>query len=265
MPYHNSKRSVDRRFYETRKRIALQSPAFLEYLRIFVLNTKSFNLLQKIATQTDVYVFSGVIRNYLLGESTSKDFDIVVRGPISPMINNILSNDVIINRNSFGGYKLCVDDLNIDLWSIENTWSLLKQPELRSTPYTLVKTVFFNFSAIVFDVNNLRFIYDDSFLSFYEFRVMDVVNEDNPNPGLCIVNTMYYAIKYALPIKYRLCRWIVEHYTSMMNFEYIQLRHFGYQVFTRGQIFHFFKVCKTVLSSLRKNLDHLCLALFNII
>lgn len=253
MHYLNFRKSVDKRYNEIKNSIRRQAPAFLEFLRQFVLDDISYRMLLEISSQTDVYVFSGVIRNYLLGEPLSRDLDIVVRNLKSVNLPMDVIRKYSISKNSFGGYKVKTCELTIDIWDIESTWSLVRNPNLRATPNTLLKTAFFNFSAIVYDIKRRAFVFGYDFTTFYGYKEIDVVNECNPNDALCIVNTMYYAIKLEYPIRYKLCKWVVEHYKADYQYEDVQLLHFHSVLYSKEDIEKFRNCCVDILPLLKKN------------
>lgn len=60
-------------------------------------------ILNAISRKTEVYVFSGIIRNFFLGESSFRDLDIVV-GDVECVIDtiNAVDSDVEFRINSFG-------------------------------------------------------------------------------------------------------------------------------------------------------------------
>lgn len=206
-----------------------------------------------MSSQTDVYIFSGVIRNYLLGEPLSRDIDVVVRNLQSLRLPLDDVCKYTISKNYFGGFKVKLNDLTIDIWDIENTWSLIRNPKLKATPNTLLKTAFFNFSAIVYDIKRRTFIFGNDFTKFYRNKEIDVVNEYNPNDALCIVNTMYYAIKLGSPIRYKLCKWIVEHYKADYQYEKVQISHFHSVLYSKEDIERFRNYCVEILPFLKKN------------
>lgn len=244
---------MDKRFDNIGDSISKQNKSFKIYLKDFLLDSDSWNLLTFISEQTNVYIFSGVIRNFLLGYLENRDIDIVIDDIDNISIPRKYLNKIDYKRNSFGGYKLKVGKIVVDVWGLNNTWGIRKL-NLNNTPYSLIRTAFFNFSSIVYDFNNERFIYDKSFLEFFKApHAMDIRYEENPNIPLCIINTFYYSLKYSFPIKYRLCKWVVDHYNININFEIVQLNHFKRIIFTNDDISELIKVCSDSLSILRKS------------
>ena len=208
---------------------------FLNFLREEVLGHDAVRLLERVASKTDVYIFSGIIRNYLLGFTENRDVDVVVK-----RIDNLRIDDedlrmCRIARNAFGGYKIKIDNLTIDAWGIENTWGVLEN-RLNPTPNSLIKTAFFNFSSIVYHYNKRMFIYDDEVCRFLQNRTMDVVYKQNPDKTLCVLNSIYYARKYKFPLGYSLCKWIARNYYDEMPFVEVQKRHFHKQIISEDSV-----------------------------
>lgn len=207
-------------------------------------------ILNAISRKTEVYVFSGIIRNFFLGESSFRDLDIVV-GDVECVIDtiNAVDSEVEFRVNSFGGVKVKIQNLIIDLWGLENTWGIRKE-KMELTPQSLLKTAFFNFSGIVFDYNKSQFYYDDAFVHFLENRMMDVVYTKNPNIPLCIINSCYYRENYGFGLSRRLCYWIFINHTFLASdkkceeiFNDVQRHHFAKVVISYEQIREFVFLC----------------------
>ena len=235
---------MDKRFEDLRDIIDRQNNHFWLYLKCFVFDEIAWDILEEVSKQTKLYVFSGVIRNFLLGIECNRDIDFVVEDLKNVHIPFKYLMYIRYIKNSFGGYKICISGMTIDIWDIKESWSMLVNPKLRPTPYTLIRTPFFNFSAIVYDVRRRKFIYDTDFLIFYHTKVMNVVNEINPNPALCIVSTMHYAKKYVLGIHSNLLRWILNHSYPNLDYELAQMRHFHTIEFSNKEILEFIEECR---------------------
>ncbi len=243
---------MDRKFNNIDEKINGQAKSFKFFLECFINEKELWGFLCDIAKLTDVYIFSGVIRNFLLGESLNRDIDIVICGIDRIKLTIESLSGFEIRQNSFGGYKLNSCCIDVDIWGLENTWTIATK-NLRRNPYTLVNTAFFNFSSIVYDFNKQRFIYNDKFVDFYTNKTIDVVNPLNPDKALCIVNTMYYSIKYNLGIRYDLCKWIVDNYRSEYDYLGTQRRHFRKIIFTENQINRFYTFCLNNIISMKQN------------
>ena len=224
----------------------LRAGRFIEYLKGKI-GAKSFQFLVDLSSFSEVLIFSGVLRNYFINyNGPLRDFDIVIDGD-EFSIERFLTN-VEHTRNSFGGYKIVVDSLKIDIWHIERTWAYTnKKVELQLfKEYNLPNTAFFNFSSVVFDFNNMRFIYSSSFESFLETKEIDLVLEENPMPQLCIVNTIYYMSKFHLNISKRLKKYIIEHFNQYTEEDYcnVQIKHFSQVKFPYPYLREYFNIFK---------------------
>jgi hypothetical protein len=190
----------------------------------------SFQFLEKLALSCEVLIFSGVIRNYFINYyGKVRDFDLVINCE-EEILENLLKN-YPHTKNSFGGYKVNIDTLTVDIWYIHKTWAFTnnKLSPALFPQYTLIKTTFFNFSAIVFDFNNREFLYGKEFMDFLRTGKVDLVLEENPLPQLCIVNTIYYKEKYRLDISKHLEDFCISNFYKYDENEYenIQAKHFG--------------------------------------
>lgn len=221
--------------------IDAQSYSFEKYLRNTLLYDELWYYLKRISTRTDVYIFSGVIRNFFLNDFNNRDIDIVIRNIRYITLSN-LKLLVSIDKNRFGGLRISLDKLKIDAWELDETWGIIEENK-NASPEELITTAFFNFSAIVYDVKDSCFIYGDDFCRFLQTKTMDVVYPKNPDITLCIINTLYYKHKYKLSLSRNLCRWIVSHYHSDLNFRATQLRHFGRIIYSNREIASFVSFC----------------------
>lgn len=232
---------MDKKFLDIRKYISDKEEGFCDYL-ISMLDADARTLLMAISMQTTVYVFSGVIRNYLLGYKDVRDLDVVIRNIGKIEIPTSIISRCRITKNSFGGYKLHTGNLNIDVWDLCKTWGIRKENK-SGNAISLIDSAFFNFSSIVFDYRRKKFIYKDNFLRFMENHTMEVVYKENPNKELCIINSLYYNKKYGFRVGSSLAQWIRDFYSQDMNFKDTQLRHFGRVLYEEDELRLFYVTC----------------------
>ncbi|PWS33310.1 hypothetical protein [Pedobacter paludis] len=191
--------------------------------------------LEIIQEQTKVYLFSGLIRNYFLASLEYRDVDVVLADEID-VYKSFPTKTV--TQNSFGGYKIQFDSGPLDLWFMKDTWAFRqrKQKELDfQLEKTIPATVFFNFSAVLFCINEKAFYFTSPFLEFLASRELDYVDKNNANYGLCVVNSFYYAQKYKLSISKRLLNYL-KALDSAVEYDYeaIQQKHFKKIIFSNN-------------------------------
>jgi len=207
------------------------------------LDIQVVELLEHLKSCTEVYIFSGIIRDYFLNNNSIRDLDIVLGEQLDlSFINKHYFPNIKIKRNNFGGYKVFVNSFRIDIWSIDCTWGIIKERR-SATKHSLIHSAFFNFSAILYSLNDEEFYCDDIFTTFLNKRVIDVVYEENPNIPLCIINALYYKTKLSMPLSAKLKRWIKNNFSSELDFTEIQISHFGNVVFSEKQINRFLIFC----------------------
>lgn len=223
------------------EQIKAQEGAFYYFIKAFILDDESWKVLLSLASHEQVYVLSGVIRDFLTGEyNGARDFDcVLVHGNIKnvEIIQFLRKSERKVN--SFGGVKIKRPKEVIDIWRLADTWGI-KQQKLEASSESLLNSVFFNFSAIIYDFNKRRFIFDDRFCQFLQTRTMDIVYPENPNIPLCLVNILYYHHKYGYSVSLKLARWIKQHYVKGEDLENVQKKHFGCLLYANDYIEDFF-------------------------
>lgn len=214
---------------------------FFKYLRKEILGKVYSSYLDNIAKDTEVYIFSGVIRDFFMHRTEKRDLDLVVLDFKDGFLDDFKSDPRFKSEtfNKFGGIKLVMDDLTIDIWQLRDTWGIKKKHLNDKDANSLSETVFFNFSSIVFDYNNVEFLNYRLFENFLESKTMDIVFSHNVDDVCCIVSTLHYQKDYDFGISEKLARWLRDKYNPRMDFESVQIRRFGKVEFTPEKIREF--------------------------
>lgn len=190
--------------------------------------------VQNLSKQVKVYIFSGVIRDFFLGNKPIRDLDLVIDGNFD--VETLLRN-LRYRKNSFGGFKIEIDNLNIDLWNIQQTWGIKhRRIPVKNIEDKTPLTAFFNFSAILFDISESKFICKDPFASFIKTHKINLVFKPNANIDLCVVNSLYYADKLKLELGDTLITYLRESYNKDRNYDYVQIKHFGSVLYSGEEI-----------------------------
>ena len=229
-------------YKDIQREIQSQASAFKQYIDGIFAECGASGFIDYVSSRTDIYIFSGVIRNYLKGYREFRDIDFVTKESIDISERMLQGHSAV--KNKFGGMKLRFNDVTIDVWSMDATWGMMQQKKRRYTPNTLISTAFFNSSAIAFDYRRGRFVISDDFCNFYRNDIIDVVFPDNPIIGSCIINTMYYKNRFGCRIGKRLQKWIVNHYDAHYDFESVQNSRYGRVLYEDSIIKSFVELCK---------------------
>lgn len=217
---------------DIRSFISSQNEKFYEYLRCDAIKSELLELITIISKSQRIYVLSGIIRDFFLNQASNKirDLDFVVENDLRQLITyrEYLSNSLNVRSNSFKGLKIHINGLpTIDIWKISDTWGIKHKQIKRPTINDLINSVFFNFSAITYDLTNRKFIYSQSFVDFLRTKELDIVYDENPNIPLCFFNIFYYVKEYDLGISQNLKKWMKQKYDSEIDFDSVQIRHNG--------------------------------------
>lgn len=225
-----------------RKLIQAQAASFGLYVDGILAENKVNELVKCVSDQVSLYVFSGIIRNFLLGYLNNRDIDFVAVDTYKVNIPLSLLRNMSFRKNKFNGYKLTYKGLTIDWWDIERTWGIL-QEGMKGTIYSLLNTAFFNFSAIAYDYNKRRFMISDDFCKFYSTHTMEIVYAKNPRIDTCIINALYYADNYEFTIGNSLRKWVVKNYGQNLDFEKAQMSRFQKVIYSNEMIHAFAIIC----------------------
>lgn len=239
-----------------RRLIQVQAASFGLFLDNILAENKAKDLVNCVSNQVPLYVFSGIIRNFLLGYLNNRDIDFVVVDTFKVNIPLSLLRNVSLSKNKFNGYKLVSNNLTIDWWDIERTWGIL-QEGMKGTVYSLLNTAFFNFSAIAYDYNKRRFIISEEFCKFFSTHTMEIVYAKNPRIDTCIINALYYADYYEFTIGNSLRKWIVKNYRENLDFERAQLSRYQKVIYS-NEIIHAFAVICSRSDIYNKRIIRLC-------
>ncbi len=210
---------------------------FVNFLHKDVLGKELSLLLDEYTQKSDVYVFSGIIRDFLLKRKKTRvrDVDLVVTAiPDVDALSKIWKK-YKGQRNSFGGAKFQYENISVDVWEMGKTWGIVEKKEVPSVD-ALINSSFFNCTAIVFNVKEKVFVYNNHFSDFIENRILDIVYEKNPNQALCVVNSFLYMKKYDVTLSDRLKQWIRVVSQNINDYEKAQETHYHKIIYSNKKI-----------------------------
>lgn len=157
------------------------------------------NLIRNLEQKSNLLMFGGCIRDYYEHQFyyIPRDFDIVITDLDQELESFLQKFNFNYKRNKFGGYKIIVDDLQFDMWEIENTWAFKENIVEYKRFLDLNKTVFLNIDSIFYDLNK-GLLFDEGFSNAMTTSEIDIVLTPNPYPELNIARAFRYKYKYNL-------------------------------------------------------------------
>lgn len=181
-------------------------------------------------------IFGGTIRSLLVGRrgERPRDIDIVVGGTSSQAIRHALpSKQIRINR--FGGIRMHHGHVDFDIWPVDETWAFTSDAVLFRDFERLPATTFLNIEAVAVDVWPMRskarqvYTYRGSIFDALAERAIDINQEENPFPTLCVLRALVIAQSLRFALKPRLAKYIacVGSEVPSGEFANLQIKHYG--------------------------------------
>jgi len=211
--------------------------------KLFFNNVLKKRFWEEIICKTNSYIFGGVIVDFLNKNSNHRDIDIVVENLTEKHLEEL--KKYRFQRNSFGGYKITIDNLNIDLWLLNNTWAIKRNNYLNFDLFKLLpSTAFFSSTAIIYAIKEKKLYYKDSFIQSILNKKIDIIFEENPYPELCIVKSyQYYLEKYKFSSQ--LEEYIIKNFIKKQSaLEQIQMKHYGFVKYPMKDLCEFYNKIK---------------------
>jgi hypothetical protein len=184
--------------------------------------------------------FGGTLRSLLLSRLNDdepgrpRDVDIVMAG-VSLQDMRSFFEPFVSRQTRFGGLHLKRVNWQFDVWPLEETYALRGRRAASPTFADLPSTTFFNVEAVAIDIwptpGFPRRIYssDDQFFRGIINRTIEINNEQNPFPELCVVRALVMATNLRWKVGPRLLSYLGTHGSAMSpsDFEEIQWKHYG--------------------------------------
>ncbi|MCM2534321.1 hypothetical protein NDK43_20645 [Neobacillus pocheonensis] len=158
----------------------------------------SLTFIKSLSEIGELLFFGGAIRDYYLHNeyrNMPRDFDIAVKLNFrnEELFENFVEKHTY-RRNRFGGYKVKIENIEFDLWNLENTWAF-KENKLSAAEENLAKSVFLSVDGIVYNFNQDT-LYDDALKWSLENKQIKVVLKDNPQKELNLLRALVFKKKY---------------------------------------------------------------------
>jgi len=185
-------------------------------MRKSIINLDS--LFKRLESKGDIILIGGAIRDIIVFKQVPRDFDIIVISA-DENLGDILDG-FIVERNSFGGYKIKIDKLNIDIWSMANHWAF-KKKFFECKIENLKESVFFNFDAIYVNLGTGEYEAESFNNTIREKKLDIVLNEKwvnlNPSHEINILKALIMRRRFNFKFSERLKNYMAEWFKSTDN------------------------------------------------
>lgn len=170
-----------------------------------------YDLIELTKKLGRVAIFGGMLRDLCIDGNRffDSDVDLVFEQHDKGNLESLLK-DYNLKLNAFGGYRLQLKKWHVDIWNIENTWAFKNNLVECDGFKSLTKTTFFNWDAIVYEVDNGKIHSAENYLENLHERVLDINLVDNPNHLGSVVRTLRMMIKYDAKLSPALCDYVLD-------------------------------------------------------
>lgn len=151
------------------------------------------------------YAVGGYFRDFMFSQK-SRDIDIITDISNDLLKSLVVNSQVIYDVNRYGGIKIKLNSLEIDIWTIENNWAFknnLVKLNDNDKLNSIAKGCFYNFDALVINLYtydfNLRYFND-----CIEKKELNILQEQpiyknlNPSVEANIIRAIHLSKNYNL-------------------------------------------------------------------
>lgn len=164
------------------------------YTRLVADNSGFEELASALSSSAKWAVVGGAVRDWSIGRAP-RDIDIVTEAASSRVRDWALAFKA--KRNSFGGWKIDLDGVTVDLWALEDNWAHRQGLAPRGGLETLKHTAFLNIDTGMFlPSTNEAFLGDLS--NAFRNRTLSLVLAKNPFPNISAIRSLVCAQRYGL-------------------------------------------------------------------
>ena len=125
-------------------------------------------------------------------------------------------------KNKLGGYGLQAKKWKVDVWPLEKTW--VKEKGYREVNHfkDLLFTTFFNWDAILYDLNNDKIIADRQYFKNLKDHVLDINFEVSLNPLGNSIRAIRSVYKYDAYLTNRLAKYVYQNIKDIHDSDILQ-------------------------------------------
>ncbi|AMR05752.1 hypothetical protein [Bacillus thuringiensis] len=194
-------------------------------------NPSISTLFNNLNEYGELILIGGAVRDFTYQKSP-RDFDIIVNSNLTNFDKAFEGYNY--RKNRFDGYKIFINDIELDIWSIQNNWAF-KEKILKTRVDNITKGTFYNFDAISINLNTSD-VYAENFIESIKEKVLDITLEDdyiplNPSPEVNIMRALvikkYWGLNFSKKVNNYIHNWLTEVDSPYDLLIKTEIKHYG--------------------------------------
>ena len=204
-----------------------------------------------LEVSNDLLFIGGIVRDYVRNnykfDKFPRDIDIVCayRSGENRMIFALRESGCWYSKNDFGGYKVTINDIIVDIWELE-VHTVFKDTDLEINKPNLAKAVTLNIEGIVYDFSENKY-YDEFYKQAVESNTIDFVIDSHFMKDLSLLRAMRFSSLYNMNLSDRIKEQIKNKFDTDKDFipKLVKLNNKKYKEMTESEMNDF--VCKFII------------------
>lgn len=220
----------------------------LEKIELYIENLKYRNsrlneLLDKLLSIGETILVGGAIRDIILKKSEPRDFDFIIN--TNEDLDLVLGDRFNYSKNRFGGYKINIDSIELDIWSMNNHWAF-KENIIEKDENNLKYTTFLNFDAIFYMLNK-KSIDSYMFNNCIREKCLDITLEDefiylNPSKDINVLRMLNIVDEWNLKLSNKsymyIKSWLYDNkYEAIEKLYKAQMKHYKFEKIRKDRLY----------------------------
>ncbi|MRZ79399.1 hypothetical protein GKD14_11900 [Paeniclostridium sordellii] len=204
-------------------------------------------LLIQLSDIGENILVGGAIRDIILKESKPRDLDFIIN--TNKDLDIVLGDEFKYVKNRFGGYKINIESIELDIWSINDHWAF-KEKIIEKDENNLRYTTFLNFDAIFYMLDK-KSVDSYMFNSCIKKECLDITLDEefiylNPSKDINVLRMLNIVDEWGLKLSNKsyiyIKKWIVDNKDDTIERLYrAQIKHYKYEKLNRDKIYRIIK------------------------
>ena len=188
-------------------------------------------LMENLEKKGDIIVIGGAIRDIIINKCEPRDIDLII--DTAEDLGDIMEYFSDVYKNRFGGYKLFVEDLELDVWTINTHWAF-RENILEESIDNIKYSTFLNFDSVLYnitkEVGNADMFNKAIAKSRLEIMLDDEHIYKNPSMGINIARMLVikkdWGLNFSERINEYIFEWVKERTNPVYDVWEAQKRHY---------------------------------------